>query len=498
MNVRGACSFASSLLAVFAAFAAVPACTAEQEGDPSRLGTSSQALTATNFFGDTLPDHTLALTFDDGPGDKTVALSQYLKSEGIRAGFFVNGARLHATALPNPNEVTLTANGSRILQQLLDDGHIIGNHTVTHRNMVTEVMPTGAANLIKEIAETDSDIEGYVPTGWYLFRPPYGSYNPSVFEGCKASPMQKYVGPINWDIGGVSNAYPNKAADWACWQGQLSQGNGSLVNGSGYATTAQCGDAYMKEIAAVGRGIVLMHDPYSWANGSTLDMVKRLVPQLKAASYSFVRVDEVPAIRALLPACAASCGTCSGVHEDQCLTCEAGAYLSASNRCVACTVCAVGTVETAACTQSADRQCSSCGSCDDQNACTTDSCDIASHCTHTRIEGCLAEPIDAGKPIDAAPPVKAATPVKAETSPDAGPPVDASTSDAEAEPSVDPGEGPNAPPDSAMPSTQSAPTAGARPSGCNMGSREPGGIATFVIALGAVLAARVRRHSSVA
>ena len=58
--------------------------------------------------------------------------------------------------------------------------------------------------------------------------------------------MNKYVGPIGWDIGGERTA--TAGADWACWQE-----NPKL-------TSKACGDLYLSEIATVGRGIVLMHD----------------------------------------------------------------------------------------------------------------------------------------------------------------------------------------------------------------------------------------------
>src|SRR4051794_22867085 len=63
--------------------------------------------------GDRMVDHTLVFTFDDGPAEVTSELSTYLKSEGIAATFFVNGANfpgLEASA-----------------QQVAADGHLLGN-----------------------------------------------------------------------------------------------------------------------------------------------------------------------------------------------------------------------------------------------------------------------------------------------------------------------------------------------------------------------------------
>ena len=75
----------------------------------------------------------------------------------------------------------------------------------------------------------------------------------------------------------------------------------------GRRSVTECGDAYIREIDAVGKGIVLMHDPYfidmnNPESGGTYQMVQYVVPLLKTKGYKFVRVDEVPDIAALLPA----------------------------------------------------------------------------------------------------------------------------------------------------------------------------------------------------
>jgi MYXO-CTERM domain-containing protein len=354
----------------------VAACTADQtmagsRDERTRTGKIAQDLQSTNFIGTSLPNKVLALTFDDGPGDRTIELSQYLKAEGIKAGFFMNGARFHAPMAPlqNKNNIAITAGGPAILAQVKADGHLVANHTTTHRDLQSEV-PN--AQLVQEVAETDGVISAYVsPANHLLFRAPYGSFSSNgngVFNTLSASAMNKYIGPIYWEAGGFDTGYPNKAADWACWQGALRDAGGALVNignDLGYATTTQCGDAYLTEINAFGQGIVLMHDPYSWskggASGSTVDMVKYLVPKLKAAGYTFVRIDEVPAIRAALP-CDTTCATCSGPDPDQCKTCPAGRYKSGS-QCLACTTCGAGEYQTTACSANADTVCTACTAC---------------------------------------------------------------------------------------------------------------------------------------
>jgi peptidoglycan/xylan/chitin deacetylase (PgdA/CDA1 family) len=250
--------------------------------DHGKTAKVSQDLSSTNFQGTSLPAKTLALTFDDGPGPRTIELSMYLKSVNIKAAFFMNGGRFHAPPAPlvNLNNIPLTPNGAAILAQLLADGHLVANHTTTHRDLTDPGMNgVPDAQRVLELSDTDAVITNFVsPANHLLFRAPYGAYNVTVFNTLSASAMNKYVGPINWEAGGFDTGFPSRAADWACWHGAMKDAGGTLINvgnGAGLATTTQCGDAYINEIETTfPKGIVLMHDPYSWAQGSTVDMVE--------------------------------------------------------------------------------------------------------------------------------------------------------------------------------------------------------------------------------
>ena len=344
--------------------------------DHGKTAKVSQDLSSANFNGTSLALKTLSLTFDDGPGPRTKELSIYLKTQNIKATFFMNGARLAATGLPNPNGINPVADPAGTLAQVLADGHLVANHTTTHRNLTSEV-PDGQR--VQELSDTDTDITGFVsPSNHLLFRAPFGAYNGAVFNTLSVSAMNKYIGPIYWEAGGFSDQYPNAAADWACWQGSLYAG-ASKVNiagagNLGYATTVQCGDAYIKEIDSFGKGIVLMHDPYEWAQGSTVDMVKYIVPILVGKGYSFVRLDDVPAIAAALP-CDPTCATCSGPAANQCTTCVGGRYKS-GGQCLTCSTCSASQYEVSACSTAANRACGACNA-----ACATCSGSSASQCT---------------------------------------------------------------------------------------------------------------------
>ena len=276
----GATAIASALVLATLALAQ-PGCQSKDAATEKSCA-EAQALSKVGFTGTSLPLKTLALTFDDGPGARTIELSKYLKGEGIRAGFFVWGQ-----ALQNDGAGTST------LQALIDDGHLIANHTEHHLSLTAnQPTPLTEAQVVDELTEVDTMIAPLIKNNVWLFRPPYGDWDDRTVATLDKTPMKKYVGPILWSVGGTMGT--NRAADTECWKAATLR------------TVQGCGDLYVKEIDSVGKGIVLMHDPYfidmnNPDSGGTYQMVQYIVPILKAKGYSFVRVDEVPEIKALLP-----------------------------------------------------------------------------------------------------------------------------------------------------------------------------------------------------
>lgn len=269
-------------LATLAFLAAAPVLVSFGCREPANQATptcrETQALSAARYRGAGLPPMTIALTFDDGPGARTLELSHYLAAQGIRAAFFVNGKMM--------------PNGGAILQDLVADGHAIGNHTQTHPDLTA----LDARSVVAEVEQTDVLIAPFVPNGRFMFRPPFGAYDDATFDALEGSPLEKYVGPIDWDMGDRMGA--GQAADWDCW---------SAIGTSAppVLDVKTCGDLYLAEIRQKTSGIVLLHDPYfiddDPAKGGTVDMVEYIVPILKQEGFAFVRVDEVPSIAADLP-----------------------------------------------------------------------------------------------------------------------------------------------------------------------------------------------------
>ncbi|MCL2776463.1 MAG: polysaccharide deacetylase family protein [Polyangiaceae bacterium] len=337
------------LTAVLAAGIALTACGTDPSPkvhDEPTARTAEAVFATDDIDGTSLPDKTLAFTFDDGPGPQAKNISAYLRDQGIRAVFFVIGEHIaKSQTLPTTTDVVPGAAG--ILTQIALDGHLIANHATSHRDLTT----LSSANVIAEVTETDNDIAPYTQPNKLLFRAPEGAWNKTVANTLNGSPMSKYIGPIYWDMGGLTDNYPNAAADWACWQGQM-KGNKTY-------TPDQCGQAYLNEIRSTRKGIVLMHDLDGYEQ-NTLDMLTIIVPTLKQEGYSFVRLDEVPDIAKKLPVqCNASCATCTGPGADQCDSCAAGKFLAAGT-CTACSTCANGSYQAASCNASTDTVCAPC------------------------------------------------------------------------------------------------------------------------------------------
>jgi len=119
--------------------------------------------------------NTLYLSFDDGPHPTiTPFILQELKKYNAKATFFCIG-----------KQVSLYPD---IFQQVIDDGHAVGNHTHHHMNG----WKTSGTNYINDIKKADEYIHSR------LFRPPYGRIKRSQLNGLKQSENKMTV--VMWNI----------------------------------------------------------------------------------------------------------------------------------------------------------------------------------------------------------------------------------------------------------------------------------------------------------
>ncbi len=135
-------------------------------------------------------DKTIYLTFDDGPTPKiTNWVLDTLKEYNAKATFFCIGNNIKK--YPD------------IFQNILDDGHSIGNHTHNH----VKGWKTKTKDYLRNIEEAQRVINGEIPNNNFvtdhhhslianLFRPPYGQITPK--QGKKLIALGYKI--IMWDV----------------------------------------------------------------------------------------------------------------------------------------------------------------------------------------------------------------------------------------------------------------------------------------------------------
>ena len=110
----------------------------------------------------------LYLTFDEGyENGFTSRILDILAEKKVPAAFFVTGPYLK-----NQNE---------LIQRMVDEGHIVGNHTVNHLNLANQPVETVQSEL-EDMNKTCEEMYGV--TMKYM-RPPEGEYSPRVLAVAK-------------------------------------------------------------------------------------------------------------------------------------------------------------------------------------------------------------------------------------------------------------------------------------------------------------------------
>src|SRR6187401_3192303 len=111
-----------ALLAAFASAGCVADLDDDGEDDPVRAG-EEELVTERQLTGSELPDKTLSLTFDDGPGPRTAELADWLAAKGIKATFFINGKNAPGR--------------QAALDKIVGRGHLLANHTQNHLQLTS-------------------------------------------------------------------------------------------------------------------------------------------------------------------------------------------------------------------------------------------------------------------------------------------------------------------------------------------------------------------------
>ncbi len=193
-----------------------------------------------------MPDHTVALTFDDGPDPTwTPQILAVLRRHSVPATFFVVGSRV----LAHPE----------LVREESRDGHEIGSHTFTH----TELSRLPKWRLRLELALTQEAMAAANGTSVSLLRPPYSS-NPGALGADQLAALRN-----TGRQGYVTVLADRDGEDW--------QRPGA--------------DAIVAKAAPTdGRGaVVLLHDG-GGNRSETVEALEQLIVRLSTQGYRFTTV----------------------------------------------------------------------------------------------------------------------------------------------------------------------------------------------------------------
>ncbi|MET0299186.1 MAG: polysaccharide deacetylase family protein [Flavitalea sp.] len=207
--------------------------------------TSNFYIKVLNSAADRLPggvntEKQIAISFDDGPSGKfTPGILDVLNAQQVPTVFFCIGKNIAG------NEV--------LLKRIVDEGHIIGNHSYSH-HFWFDMYSSG--KMTEDLATMNVEtlrVTGLKPA---LFRPPYGVTNPNLAKAIRSGGFT----PVGWNIRSMDTVVkePEKLlADM---------------------------------LAAVKPGaIVLFHDTCE----ATFLMLPAFIDKVKNMGYEFVRPDKM-------------------------------------------------------------------------------------------------------------------------------------------------------------------------------------------------------------
>lgn len=195
----------------------------------------------------------LALTYDDGPNDPyTLRLLEVLARHGVRATFFLIGRFVKQ----RPD----------IVRELVQAGHVVGNHTFSHPNLIF----ASTRQTRRELEQCEQALNDAVEEHSRLFRPPFGGRRPNTLRVARAIGLE----PVMWNITGFD------------WRGKPAEYVEQKVR------------SHVK-----GGDVILLHDGGPAAFGAdrsqTVIATDRLIAEFKSQGYEFVTIPEMMAKEAM-------------------------------------------------------------------------------------------------------------------------------------------------------------------------------------------------------
>jgi peptidoglycan-N-acetylglucosamine deacetylase len=189
----------------------------------------------------------LALTYDDGPNDPhTQRLLEVLARHNVKATFFLMGRYVQQ----RPD----------IVRDVVQAGHVIGNHTFTHPKLIWR---TGR-QVREELLQCQQAITDAVGEHSNLFRPPFGGRRPVTLRVVRELGLL----PVMWNV-------------------------------TGYDWSAPSVEYIERKVTSRVRGgnVILLHDgshrAFGYDRSRTIIATDKLISRYRAEGYEFVTVAEM-------------------------------------------------------------------------------------------------------------------------------------------------------------------------------------------------------------
>ncbi|MEU1038280.1 bifunctional polysaccharide deacetylase/glycosyltransferase family 2 protein [Streptomyces sp. NPDC005551] len=193
-----------------------------------------------------MPEKTIALTFDDGPTPTwTPEIMKVLQDNDVEGTFFVVGSMV--TRYPG------------VVDDLVDQGNEVGIHTFTHVDLSYQ----STARLRRELQQTQLALAGAAGITTTLFRAPYSS---------EINAVDNYSWPVYKEVGGLGYTSVFVDTDSDDWK---KPGVSKIVQ---WATPKKNKGA-----------VVLMHDA-GGDRAQTVEALDTYIKKMKAKGYTFTTV----------------------------------------------------------------------------------------------------------------------------------------------------------------------------------------------------------------
>ncbi len=197
--------------------------------------------------------HLASITFDDGPSATyTPQILDVLKDKGVKATFFVVGD--HVRKYPD------------VARRIVAEGHDIGNHTYSHRDLVGVTRQL----VLNQLGAADKAIREVTGAETSLFRPPRGLFSQAV-RGVVVDELGYQI--VMWTVSSLDWRSPSPARIARRVRHHIRPG-----------------------------GIVLFHDSGSWirreggTRANTVAALPVVIDELRASGYRLLPVSELMAM----------------------------------------------------------------------------------------------------------------------------------------------------------------------------------------------------------